>query len=432
MGRGFATHAAEMFADAHPRITVLRDGRNHSTRLARALIQGLKASGADVYNAGIGPTPMGYFSTHRYDMHGAIIVTGSHNPPEHNGMKFMLGQSSFYGDALKALAARVESGALLNGIGSEQPLSLADDYVRTLLGASGADIIARPLRIAWDTGSGAAGEIVELLSECLPLHAHGLLFTRLDGNFPHHHPDPSDASTLVQLQQHVVHDRCDIGLAFDGDGDRIGIVDNLGRVVGPDHMLMLMCDDVLSYQPGATIIADVKTSDAVFARIAEKGGVPLMWKTGHAPIKHKMAEVGAAFAGEASGHVFFADRYFGYDDALYAALRLIAMLARSRITLSAQIDALPELYSSPEIHIACADNEKFARIAALSDMLALEGASVNTLDGVRVSLDGGWWLLRASNTQASLVGRIEANSASTYDQIVAHMRTTLERCGLVL
>lgn len=432
LGKGFATHAAEQYDTPSPRITVLRDGRNHSMRLARALMQGLKESGAQVYNAGIGPTPMGYFSAYRYDMHGVIIVTGSHNPPEYNGLKFMLGQKSFYADSLIGLARRVETSALLKGSGTEQPLDLAHDYIRTLLAASGADIIARPLRVAWDAGNGAAGDMIELLCECLPLHAHGLLFTRLDGNFPNHHPDPTDPATLKQLQEHVRSERCDVGFAFDGDGDRLGIIDNQGRIVSPDHTLMLLSDDVLEAQPGATIIADVKTSNAVFTRIHQHGGRALMWKTGHALIKHKMAEVGAAFGGEASGHLFFADRYFGYDDALYAALRVIGILARRRNTLAAHIDALPAVFSSPEIRIATKDSEKFAQIAALESALKARGAHVDTLDGVRVSVDGGWWLLRASNTQAALVGRIEAEDETAYPAVLAHLQSALESCGLTL
>lgn len=431
-GRGFATHAAEVLNHAHPRITVVRDGRVSSQRLARALVQGLKASGADVYNAGIGPTPMGYFSAFRYDMQAVVVVTGSHNPPEHNGIKAMLGQQSFYGDALADLCKRIETSSLLKGTGRESEIDLSADYARALLATAGTGLVARPLKIAWDAGNGAAGPMVELLARSLRLHQHGLMFTRIDGHFPNHHPDPSDPRNLVQLQEAVSGAECDIGLALDGDGDRLGVVDDKGRILSPDHLLMLFAEDVLRNAPASTLIADVKTSDAVFARIKQLGGTPLMWKTGHAHIKTKMREVGAAFGGEASGHIFFADGYFGYDDGLYAALRLISIVAASGQKLSALVDALPPLYSSPEIRIACDDSEKFARIDALRDALAVQGAVMNTLDGVRVSTPQGWWLLRASNTQAALVGRAEAYSAADMDAVMQSLSQAIASIGLTL
>lgn len=431
-GRGFATHAAEVLNHAHPRITVVRDGRVSSQRLARALVQGLKASGADVYNAGIGPTPMGYFSAFRYDMQAVVVVTGSHNPPEHNGIKAMLGQQSFYGDALADLCKRIETSSLLKGTGRESEIDLSADYARALLAITGTGLVARPLKIAWDAGNGAAGPMLELLARALPLHQHGLMFTRIDGHFPNHHPDPSDPRNLVQLQEAVSGAECDVGLALDGDGDRLGVVDDKGRILSPDHLLMLFADDVLRNAPASTLIADVKTSDAVFARIKQRGGTPLMWKTGHAHIKTKMRDVGAVFGGEASGHIFFADGYFGYDDGLYAALRLISIVAASGQKLSALVDALPPLYSSPEIRIACDDSEKFARIDALRDALAVQGAVMNTLDGVRVSTPQGWWLLRASNTQAALVGRAEAYSAADMDAVMQSLSQAVASVGLSL
>lgn len=431
-GRGIATHVAEISNQPHPRICVIRDGRVSSQRLARALVQGLKASGAEVHNAGVGPTPLGYFSAFRYDMQGVIVVTGSHNPPTHNGMKTMLGQRSFYGDELKALTTRIEHSSLLKGTGRETELSLMNDYVRALLASTGTGLHARPLKIVWDAGNGATGPVVELLAASLPEHRHGLMFTRVDGHFPNHHPDPSDPANMVQLQEAVVGAECDIGFAFDGDGDRLGVVDDKGRILSPDHQLMLFCDDVLKHSPGATIIVDVKTSDAVLKRITQGGGKPLMWKTGHAHIKAKMREVGAAFGGEASGHLFFADQYFGYDDGIYAALRMAAIVAASGQKLSVLVDALPPLYGSPEIRIACADDIKFARIAALQQSLEAQGAVMNTLDGVRVSTPQGWWLLRASNTQAALVGRAEAYSANDLPAVMASLEQAITRVGLAI
>lgn len=431
-GRGFATHAAEALNHAHPRICILRDGRMSSQRLARALAQGLKASGAQVFNAGVGPTPMGYFSAYRYDMQGVIIITGSHNPPTHNGLKIMLGQQSFYGDALKALCARVEDSSLLKGRGTETPIALADDYLRALLACTGTALISRPLKIVWDAGNGAAGEIVEKIAASLPDNQHGLMFTRIDGQFPNHHPDPSDPANLVQLQEAVSGAECDIGIALDGDGDRLGVVDDKGRIVSPDHLLMLFADDVLKDTPGSTLIADVKTSDAVFKRITQQGGKALMWKTGHAHIKTKMREVSATFGGEASGHIFFADKYFGYDDGLYAALRILAIVAQSGQKLSTLIDGLPPLYSSPEIRIPCDDAMKFERIAALESALTAQNAVMNTLDGVRVSTPQGWWLLRASNTQPALVGRVEAYSAPDVTAVMDSLKAAIASIGLSL
>ncbi len=429
-GRGFATHLAETLNNPHPRVCVVRDGRVSSQRLSRALLQGLKASGADVYNAGLGPTPLGYFSAFRYDMQGVLVVTGSHNPPNHNGIKVMLGQQSFYGDALKALAARIETNAMLKGTGRENPLSLNNDYVRALFATVGGSLTARPLKLAWDAGNGAAGGIVELIAQSLPVHQHGLLFTRVDGHFPNHHPDPSDPKNLIQLQEAVTGAECDIGLALDGDGDRLGVIDDKGRIVSPDHLLMLFADDVLKQNPGATLIADVKTSDAWFKRVAQQGGQPLMWKTGHAHIKTKMRETGALFGGEASGHIFFADGYFGYDDGLYAALRTVAIVAASGQKLSALIDALPPLYSSPEIRIPCDDDVKFERIAALQKSLEAKGAEMNTLDGVRVSTPQGWWLLRASNTQPVLSGRAEAYRAEDLQAVIQSLKDAAASAGL--
>lgn len=429
-GRGFATHAAEVLNTPSPRIAMVRDGRISSQRLSRALAQGLKASGAQVFNAGLGPTPMGYFAAYRFEMQGVIVVTGSHNPPTHNGLKIMLGQQSFYGEALKALTTRIETSSMLKGRGSEHALNLMDDYVRALLACTGSGLLARPLKLVWDAGNGAAGPVVEMLAASLPVHKHGLLFTRVDGSFPNHHPDPSDAKNLLQLQEAVVGAECDIGLALDGDGDRLGVVDDKGRIVSPDHLLMLFADDVLKHAPNSTLIADVKTSDAVFQRIRAQGGAPVMWKTGHALIKTKMRALNASFGGEASGHLFFADKYFGYDDGLYAALRLISIVAETGQKLSTLIDALPPLYGSPEIRISCDDAEKFQRIASLTASLAARGDAVNTLDGVRVSTPDGWWLLRASNTQAALVGRAEGSSAEALARVMDDLRAAITSVGL--
>jgi len=432
LGRGFATLTAEDKGIAHPKICVIRDGRVSSQRLARALAQGLKASGAHVYNAGLGPTPMGYFSAFRHGMDGVMVITGSHNPPTHNGCKIMMGERSFYGQGLTLLASRIENTALLSNRGEESEIDLMDDYVRTLIGSAGHELLARKLRIAWDAGNGAAGPVVERLVQALDLHEHGTMYTRVDGSFPNHHPDPSEPENMQALILQVEAHGCDVGLAFDGDGDRLGVVDDKGRVVSPDHLLMLFADDVLRRKPGATIIADVKTSDAFFARVKEQGGNPVMWMTGHAHIKTKMRQMGALFGGEASGHIFFADQYFGYDDGLYAALRILALIARQEKPLSALIDALPQLHGSHEIRITCPDEEKFQRIGSLQLSLEKAGATMSTIDGVRVSTPDGWWLLRASNTQPALVGRAEATNAKGLERVMKELTQALKSVGLTL
>lgn len=431
LGRGFASIVAEDMSRKHPRICVVRDGRVSSQRFARALSQGLKASGAHVFNGGVGPTPMGYFSAFRHNMDGVMVITGSHNPPDHNGCKIMMGERSFYGKGLTLLANRVANESLLTGKGMESELPLEDDYARALLATAGHDLLARKLRIVWDAGNGAAGPMAELLAQSLPVHEHGMLFTRIDGHFPNHHPDPSEPKNMATLQKTVIDHKADIGLAFDGDGDRLGVVDEKGRILSPDHLLMLFADDVLRNKPGATIIADVKTSDAFFDRVREKGGKAEMYMTGHAHIKTRMRQTDAMFGGEASGHIFFADRYFGYDDGLYAALRMLALVARQGKPLSELVDALPTLHGSHEIRIECADEEKFKRIGTLQAALEKAGASMNTIDGCRVSTKDGWWLLRASNTQPALVGRAEATSADGLLRVMKELETALRSVGLM-
>lgn len=425
-GRSFATYVAEQCATLNPRILVLRDGRVHSQRLARALMQGLKMTGAQVLNAGIGPTPMGYFAAFHHGADAVMVVTGSHNPPTHNGCKLMLRERSVYGAELAQIAERASSHAFLNGQGQETEIPLMPDYLRTLLGGAGAGLTARPLRLAWDAGNGAAGPAIEQLITALPTHHHHTLYTEIDGTFPNHHPDPSRESNLVALQQCLQQHTCDIGLAFDGDGDRLGVIDDRGRMVSSDHLLMLFAADVLAQSPGATILVDVKTSDTVCAFIAQHGGAPLLWKTGHAHIKTKLRESGAKFGGEASGHLFFADRYWGYDDALYAALRLIALVAGHPEPLSARIDALPAIHTSEELRIPCDDAQKFAIIAALQEQLADQ--PINTLDGVRVSDTDGWWLLRASNTEPVLIGRAGGATPEAAAAAAMALRTAIASC----
>ncbi len=314
LGRAYAKILVE---NGGRSVAVGRDGRLSSPALETALVDGLTASGIDVARVGLGPTPMLYFAGHTLGVDGALMVTGSHNPANHNGFKLMLGKKSMYGDDIKRLGAVAASGDFVSGQGRAETRLVKDAYVARLLkDFSGT----RKLRIAWDAGNGATGEVLQAITARLP-GEHILLNETIDGRFPAHHPDPTEPENLLQIQDIIRRNKCDLGIAFDGDGDRIGVVDGDGNILWGDQLLVVLAKEVLAAQPGAQIIADVKASQVLFDEITRMGGKPLMWRTGHSLIKSKMAETGAPLAGEMSGHIFYADRYYGYDDALYAAIR---------------------------------------------------------------------------------------------------------------
>ncbi|MFZ4125328.1 MAG: phosphomannomutase/phosphoglucomutase [Rickettsiales bacterium] len=410
IGQAFASHVVDTVNCRTPHIVLMRDGRHSSPALAHAMREGMASAGATVLDAGIGPTPMCYFAAHFLAADASVMVTGSHNPKDHNGAKFTCLGASVHGETLRALRTRIETQQLTRGRGHSEEVSIQEEYLAELKKALPIGLDVHDLNIVWDAGNGAAGDVITALTKEDDTDALAL-YTRIDGDFPHHEPDPSKSSNLIDLQKAVKSRGALIGLAFDGDGDRLGVVDERGKIVSPDHLLMLFAKDVLARKKDATIIADVKTTDAFFKQVAAWGGHPLMWKTGHALIKDKMRETNAAFAGEASGHIFFADEYYGYDDALYAAMRLIRIVVESKRPLSALIEALPVLHSSEEWRIACDDDKKFGIIESLAAMLTKDGASVNQLDGVRVTNEYGWWLIRASNTEAKLVARCEGYTA---------------------
>lgn len=415
IGQAFASHVIDVVNCRTPQIILMRDGRHSSPTLAQAMREGLASSGATVLDAGIGPTPMCYFAAKFLEADGSVMITGSHNPKDHNGAKFTCAGASVHTDALLALRARIEKQELVRGRGHSEEVNIVEEYVAELHKALPQGLNIGDLRIAWDAGNGAAGEVIEkLLGE--EERKGFAMFTQIDPNFPNHHPDPSNPHNLIDVQRAVNTHKCLMGLAFDGDGDRLGVVDDKGKIISPDHLLMLFAQDVLNRKKDATIIADVKTSDAFFKQVALWGGSPLMWKTGHALIKDKMRETGAAFAGEASGHLFFADEYYGYDDALYAAVRLIRILHEVNKPLSELVAALPVLYSSDEWRISVEERKKFGIIQSLAAELVKDGASVNQLDGVRVTNEYGWWLVRASNTDAKLVIRCEGFTAEGRDR----------------
>ena len=424
VGRAFATIVAARTGAGS--VSVGYDGRISSPKLEQALVAGLEASGATVARVGLGPTPMLYYAAKTLPTDGAVMVTGSHNPPDHNGFKMMLAGGAFYGDDIQELGRIAAEQEFADGSGGSREHDVSDAYVDALADAYRS---SKPLKVAWDAGNGAAGEIMRRLTDRLP-GDHTLLCAEIDGTFPNHHPDPTLPENLALLIDTVRGEGCDIGVAFDGDGDRLGAVDGEGRILWGDQILCLLAADLLKDQPGATVIADVKASQVLFDHIAANGGVPLMWRTGHSPIKSKMAETGAPLAGEMSGHIFFADRYFGFDDGLYAAVRLLDVVAGSGKTSAQLRDALPQRVNTPELRFACDDVRKFVVVTEVAERLRRDGADVIDIDGVRVNTPDGWWLLRASNTQPVLVARCEAEDAAGLDRLKAALTAQLEASGV--
>jgi phosphomannomutase len=405
------------------------DGRLSSPEMARALEAGLVSTGCTVRRVGRGPTPMLYYAAKVRDADAGIMVTGSHNPPTHNGFKMVFQGKPFFGPDIRGLGEMAASGDFADGDGHA-----VDDDIRVEY----ADRLARDwdgkrdLKVVWDCGNGAAGEITRMLTERLP-GRHTVLFGEIDGRFPNHHPDPTEPHNLRALQDAVLFERADLGVAFDGDGDRIGVIDNEGRILWGDQILVILAEDLLKVRPGASIIADVKASRVFFDEVARMGGKPVMGRTGHSLIKTMMAETGAPLAGEMSGHIFFADRYYGFDDALYAAVRLLGIVSRmDRESLGRRRDRLPHMVNTPEMRFDCPDERKFAVAAEVKARLDAAGATVNAIDGVRVDTADGWWLLRASNTQAVLVARCEARDAEGLKRLRAALDGQLAASGVAL
>ncbi|MGE0653194.1 MAG: phosphoglucomutase/phosphomannomutase PgmG, partial [Alphaproteobacteria bacterium] len=410
LGQSFATWLA---ARGGKTVQVGRDGRKSSPGLEAALVEGLMAGGMDVTCVGMGPTPMLYYATVTGNSDGGIQVTGSHNPPRYNGFKLMAFGKAFFGADIQALGAIAAKGEFATGKGSTKDKLVFDEYIARL--ASDFRTTA-DMAIGWDAGNGSAGPAMKALTQKLP-GRHVLLYENVDGEFPNHHPDPTVPANLDDLIAVVKRDRLDFGFAFDGDGDRIGVVDGKGRILWGDQLMALLARDVVSRNPGATIIADVKASQVLFDEIARIGGTPLMWKTGHSLIKSKMAETGAPLAGEMSGHIFFADGYYGFDDALYAAVRLASFVGNSGKALADLRDELPTVINTPELRFPCDDTRKFAVVDEVKARLSKSGAKVDDCDGVRVQTADGWWLLRASNTQDVLVARCESTSAEGLERL---------------
>jgi phosphomannomutase len=435
IGRGFGTLLAR---DGGKKVAVGYDGRVSSPMLEKALIDGLNASGISTVSIGMGPTPMLYYAEASMDdVDGGIQITGSHNPANYNGFKMVFKGRPFFGADIQKIGQMAAEGDWdapndggATGATNEE-VDILNEYVSRLL--KGLDGLPQDklqsLRIGWDSGNGAAGPALELLTSRMP-GEHHLLFTEVDGNFPNHHPDPTEEKNLADLKALVAEKNLDFGIAFDGDADRIGAIDGEGRVIWGDQLLMIYAEDLLKIEPGATIIADVKASRALFDSVKEHGGAPLMWKTGHSLIKSKMKETGSPLAGEMSGHVFFKHEYYGFDDALYAAIRLIAASSRLGKTVTELRGAMPQMLNTPEMRFQVDESRKFAAIQEVKERLAKTDADVNDIDGVRVTSADGWWLLRASNTQDVLVARAESDTQEGLDRLMGQIDEQLAASGL--
>lgn len=410
------------------KVVVGYDGRTSSPDLETALVNGLKQCGLEVIRIGKGPTPMLYYASAVMAADGAVMVTASHNPKEYNGMKFILGGKPFFGKQIQDLGAQVAAGDVVpEGIGSVRKVDVSEDYINRLI--EDFDVTDRKLRVVWDNSNGAAGEILTRLVQKLP-GEHIVLNGTIDGNFPAHSPDPTVPKNLVQLQKEVAERKADLGIAFDGDADRIGVIDDKGNILWGDQLMIIFSRDILSNNQGASIIADVKASKTLFDEIKNAGGHPLMWCTGHSLIKAKMAETKAVLGGEMSGHIFFADKWYGFDDALYVAIRTLDIVGRLKGPLSEVTESLPKTVSTPEIRFDCSDDRKFSVVREVATRLKEANADVVTIDGVRVNTADGWWLLRASNTQAALVARAESSSPEGLERLKDALKSQLKESGV--
>ena len=422
IGRSYATLAR---GEGATRVAVGRDGRLSSPSLEAALVEGLRAGGLDVVRIGLSSSPMLYFAAATLPVDGGIEVTGSHNPADYNGFKMLLNNRSVYGEEIQKLGRISAAGDWTNGAGRIEEAHVIDDYVAALvLGFDGGEY-----RIGWDPGNGAGGPALAKLLEQLP-GEHHTINMEVDGHFPHHHPDPTVEKNLEDLKRLVADKQLDFGIAFDGDADRIGAVDSQGRVIWGDQLVMILAVPVLKALPGSTIIADVKASQTLFDRIAQLGGRPLMWKTGHSLIKAKMKETGAPLAGEMSGHIFFKHEWFGFDDALNAAVRLIRAVTASGKSLTELKSEIPPTVATPELRFQVNETRKAAVVQEVAARLAADGAKVDKTDGVRVSTPDGWWLLRASNTQDVLVARAESSDQAGLDRLMATINHQLKASGI--
>ena len=408
-------------------VAVGRDGRLSSPALAAALIEGLVTAGGRVLDIGCGPTPMLYFAGVTLKCNGAIQVTGSHNPPTHNGFKIVMNGQSFFGEDIQQLGAISAAGLMQADGGTVTQTAVFESYVARLLQRADAG----DLSVVWDCGNGAAGPATAAIADKLS-GEHQVLFADIDGHFPNHHPNPVDPATLDILRRAVAESGAAIGIGFDGDGDRIGVIDAKGRLVPGDFLTAYLAQDIMKRQPDTPVILDVKSSDMALDLIKRAGGDPQIWKTGHSHMKKRMAEINAPIAGEMSGHIFIADDFYGFDDALYVGTRVISQMVRTGQSITDFVDTLPVQHATPELHIDCADTEKFVLMERLLAYAKnqYEQENLTLIDGVRVRTMDGWWLVRASNTEATLVVRAEGSSIRALDRLVKNIETALGAAGL--
>jgi phosphomannomutase/phosphoglucomutase len=419
VGKGFGTYAARAGGKS---LMVGRDCRLSSPSFRDALVEGILSTGLDVVDVGICPTPLLYFSILRFGADGGVMVTGSHNPPDCNGFKLCVGPTTLYGDKILEIRRIIERKDFASGKGTESRRNVVPDYREYV--ASNISI-PRRLKVVVDAGNGTAGPVAPPLFRELGVDVVEL-FCEMDGRFPNHFPDPTVPENLASLIRVVRETRADVGVAYDGDADRIGAVDDRGEVLFGDFLLILFSREILRRKPGATIISEVKASQNLYDDIARHGGKPLMWKAGHSLIKKKMREESAEVAGEMSGHIFFADRYLGFDDAIYASARLFEIIAGSDRPLSEMLSDLPPVVSTPEIRVECPDEIKFRVAERVAEIVRPQAREVIDLDGVRAVFDGGWGLVRASNTQPVLVLRFEGKNRETLTRIRAVMEKAVE------
>ncbi|MBV1875868.1 MAG: phosphomannomutase/phosphoglucomutase [Cycloclasticus sp.] len=410
IGRAIASEALSV---GQQTIAIARDGRLHSPRLSESLSKGIQAAGCNVIDVGQVPTPVLYFSTHQLDTQSGVMITGSHNPANYNGLKIVIAGNTLSGDAIQNLYQRIQQDNLESGEGSYQEQMMLPEYIGAITG----DVrLGRMMKVVVDCGNGVAGEAAPMLLSTLGCEVIPL-YCDIDGNFPNHHPDPSKPENLQELIDKVREEEAELGLAFDGDGDRLGVVDSQGDVIWPDRQMMLYAMDVLSRQAGADIIYDVKCTRNLAKVIAKHGGKPIMSKTGHSLIKAKMKETNAELAGEMSGHIFFKERWFGFDDALYTAARLLEILTAEFRSTAEIFAELPDSVSTPELNISLKEGENFSFVEKLQSQAIFDEANIITIDGVRVEFKDGWGLVRASNTTPSLVLRFEADNEIALERI---------------
>jgi len=418
IGRAIGSEALQRGRDT---IVVGRDGRLSGPALSNALIEGITSTGCNVKDIGCVPTPVLYFATHHLDTQSGVVVTGSHNPPDYNGLKIVIDGETLSGESIQHLRERIEAANYISGQGSVEAVDVVPDYIERILG----DVsLARPLKVVVDCGNGVAGGVVPELFRGLGCEVTEL-FCEVDGNFPNHHPDPSKVENLRELITAVRNNAADIGLAFDGDGDRLGVVTSSGKIVWPDRVLMLYAQDILDRNPGGQIIYDVKCTRFLDGIIREHGGRPLMWKTGHSFIKAKIRESGALLAGEMSGHIFIKERWYGFDDGLYAGARLLEILAKDARSSAAVFASLPDSVNTPELNVAMQEGEPPVFIERLLENAHFEGASISTIDGLRADFEDGWGLVRASNTTPVLVLRFEADNDAALQHIMGEFRRVM-------